>query len=133
VTAVVGGQVPIGSTSLPPARPLVREERLRGIAVTEARRDPALPDVPTVAEQGFAGFEALTWFGLLAPAGRSAAIAERMNAEVNRALVAPEVKQRLDAAGFAPDTRSRAEFAAFLGTEVAKWAEMVRVSGATAD
>ncbi len=133
VTAVVGGQVPIGSTSLPPALAMVREGRLRGIAVTGARRDPALPDVPTVAEQGYPGFEALTWFGLMAPAGTPAAIADRMNEEINRALVAPEVKQRLDAAGFAPDARSRADFAAFLRLEVAKWAEVVRVSGATAD
>ena len=133
VTAVVGGQVPIGSTSLPPALALVREGRLRGIAVTGARRDPALPDVPTVAEQGFPGFEALTWFGLMAPAGTPAAATDRMNAEVNRALRAPEVSQRLDAAGFAPDPRSRAEFGAFLREEVAKWAGVVRVSGATAD
>jgi tripartite-type tricarboxylate transporter receptor subunit TctC len=127
VTAVVGGQVPIGSTSLPPALALVREGRLRGIAVTGARRDPALPDVPTVAEQGYPGFEALTWFGLMAPSGTPAAASDRMNAEVNRALRAPEVSQRLDAAGFAPDVRSRAEFATFLREEVAKWA------GVTAD
>jgi tripartite-type tricarboxylate transporter receptor subunit TctC len=133
VTAVVGGQVPIGSTSLPPALALVREGRLRGIAVTGARRDPALPDVPTVAEQGYPGFEALTWFGLMAPSGTPAAASDRMNAEVNRALRAPEVSQRLDAAGFAPDVRSRAEFATFLREEVAKWAGVVRASGATAD
>jgi tripartite-type tricarboxylate transporter receptor subunit TctC len=133
VTAVVGGQVPIGSTSLPPALALVREGRLRGIAVTGARRDPALPDVLAVAEQGFPGFEALTWFGLMAPAGTPAAATDRMNAEVNRALRAPEVSQRLDAAGFAPDPRSRPEFGAFLREEVAKWAGVVRVSGATAD
>jgi tripartite-type tricarboxylate transporter receptor subunit TctC len=133
VTAVVGGQVPIGSTSLPPALALVREGRLRGIAVTSARRDPALPDVPTVAEQGYTGFEALTWFGLMAPAGTPDAATERMNVEINRALGAPEVAQRLNAAGFVPDIRSRAAFGAFLREEVAKWAGVVRVSGATAD
>jgi len=130
---VVGGQVPIGSTSLPPALALVREGRLRGIAVTSARRDPALPDVPTVAEQGYPGFEALTWFGLMAPAGTPEAATERMNAEINRALRAPDVAQRLDAAGFVPDIRSRAAFGAFLREEVAKWAGVVRASGATAD
>ena len=132
VTAVVGGQVPMGSTSLPPALALVREGRLRGIAVTSLQRDPSLPDVPTVAEQGYPGFEALTWFGLMAPAGTPAAILDRMNAEVNRALTAGETKQRLDSMGFAPDPRSRADFAAYLRTEVTKWAEVVRVSGATA-
>jgi len=133
VTAVVAGQVPVSSTSLPPALPLVREGRLRGIAVTSLRRDAALPDVPTVAESGFPGFEALTWFALLAPAGTPAAIADRMNAEVNRALGSPEMRTRLDAMGFAPDARSRPDFAAYLRTEVAKWAEVVRVSGATAE
>ncbi len=133
VTAVVGGQVPIGSTSLPPALAMVREGRLRAIAVTGARRDRSLPDVPTVAEQGFPGFEALTWFAMMAPSGTPPAVTDRMNAEINRALGLPEVTQRLAAAGFAPDARSRADFAAFLRVEVAKWAEVVRVSGATAD
>ncbi|WP_270937413.1 tripartite tricarboxylate transporter substrate binding protein [Falsiroseomonas oryzae] len=133
VTAVVGGQVPIGSTSLPPALPMVREGRLRGIAVTSLRRDPALPEVPTVAEQGYPGFEALTWFGMVAPQGTPAAILDRMNAEVNRALASAEMRQRMDTMGFAPDTRSRAEFAVYLREEVAKWAGVVRASGATAD
>jgi tripartite-type tricarboxylate transporter receptor subunit TctC len=133
VTAVVGGQVPIGSTSLPPALPLVREGRIRGIAVTSLQRDPSLPDVPTVAEQGYPGFEALTWFGLMAPAGTPAEVAERMNVEVNRALRSAEVSQRLDRMGFAPDTRSRADFAAYMRAEVEKWAGVVRASGARAD
>ncbi|WP_372619778.1 tripartite tricarboxylate transporter substrate binding protein [Falsiroseomonas sp.] len=133
VTAVVGGQVPIGSTSLPPALPLVREGRIRGIAVTSLQRDPSLPDVPTVAEQGYPGFEALTWFGLMAPAGTPAEVTERMNVEVNRALRSPEVSQRLDRMGFAPDTRSRADFASYMRAEVEKWAGVVRASGARAD
>jgi len=133
VTAVVGGQVPVGSTSLPPALPMVRDGRLRGIAVTSLRRDPALPDVPTVAEQGFPGFEALTWFALTAPQGTPAGIADRMNAEINRALTSPELRQRLDAAGFVPDPRSRADFASYLKEEVTKWAAVVRASGATAE
>jgi tripartite-type tricarboxylate transporter receptor subunit TctC len=112
---------------------MVREGRLCGIAVTGARRDPALPDVPTVAEQGSAGFEALTWFGMMAPAGTPPAIADRTSAEVSRALSVPEVRQRLDAAGFAPDPRARPDFAGFLRAEVAQRAEVVRVSGATAD
>ncbi len=133
VTAVVGGQVPIGSTSLPPALPMVRDGRLRGIAVTSLRRDPSLPDVPTVAEQGFPGFEALTWFGLMAPPGTPAAITDRMNAEVNRVLAGAETKARLDAMGFVPDLRDRPAFAVYLREEVAKWANVVRISGATAD
>jgi tripartite-type tricarboxylate transporter receptor subunit TctC len=133
VTAVVGGQVPVGSTSLPPALPMVREGRLRGIAVTSLRRDPSLPEVPTVAEQGFPGFEALTWFAMVAPPGTPAAICDRVNAEVNRALTSPELGQRLNAAGFVPDPRPRDAFAAYLRDEVKKWAEVVRASGATAN
>jgi tripartite-type tricarboxylate transporter receptor subunit TctC len=133
VTAVVGGQVPVGSTSLPPALPMVREGRLRGIAVTSLRRDPSLPDVPTVAEQGFPGFEALTWFAMVAPPGTPAEICDRMNVEVNRALTSPELRPRLNAAGFVPDPRPRDAFAAYLREEVGKWAEVVRLSGARAE
>jgi tripartite-type tricarboxylate transporter receptor subunit TctC len=133
VTAVVGGQVPIGSTSLPPALPLIRDGKIRAIAVTSAQRDPSLPETPTVAEQGFPGFEALTWFALFAPAGTPAEVTERMNVEVNRALVAPELKARLDSMGFAPDPRDRPALAAFLREEVTKWAGVVRASGATVD
>ncbi|WP_439547755.1 tripartite tricarboxylate transporter substrate binding protein [Falsiroseomonas sp.] len=133
VTAVVGGQVPIGSTSLPPALPMVRDGRLRGIAVTSLRRDPALPDVPTVAEQGFPGFEALTWFGLMAPHGTPAAITDRMNAEVNKVLTSAETRGRLDAMGFVPDARDRPAFASYLAEEVTKWAGVVRASGASAE
>ncbi|WP_426959169.1 tripartite tricarboxylate transporter substrate binding protein [Muricoccus radiodurans] len=133
VTAVVAGQVPVGSTSLPPALPLVREGRIRPIAVTGLRRDPALPEVPTVAESGFPDFEALTWFALMAPPGTPAAVTERMNAEVNRALAAPEMRARLDAMGFLPAAMDRAGYGAYLRAEVAKWAEVVRTSGATAE
>ncbi|WP_170979340.1 tripartite tricarboxylate transporter substrate binding protein [Roseomonas sp. HF4] len=133
VIAVVGGQVPIGSTSLPPALALVREGRLRGIAVTSLARDPALPDVPTVAEQGHPGFEALTWFGLMAPAGTPAEIADRMNAEVNRALASAEVRQMLDRLGFVADARSRGAFGTYIRAEIEKWAGVVRASGAQAD
>jgi tripartite-type tricarboxylate transporter receptor subunit TctC len=133
VTAVVAGQVPIGSTSLPPALPLIREGRLRAVAVTGLARDPSLPQVPTVAEQGFPGFEALTWFALMAPAGTPAPILDQLNTEVNRALASAEMRQRLDAMGFAPARMGRPEFAAYLRAEVTKWAGVVRVSGATSD
>ncbi len=133
VTAVVAGQAPVGSTSLPPALPLIREGRLRAIAVTGARRDPALPEVPTVAEQGFPGFEALTWFALMTPAGTPAPLLDRLNEAVNAALATPALQERLDAMGFAPAPMRRPEFAAYLRAEVTKWAEVVRIAGATAD
>ncbi len=133
VTAVVAGQAPVASTSLPPALPMIRDGRIRAIAVTSAARDPALPDVPTVAEQGFPGFEALTWFGLFAPHDTPAPIAQRLNAAINAALATPALRERLDAMGFAPAPMTRDAFAAYLRGEVAKWAEVVRTSGSTVD
>jgi len=133
VTAVVAGQAPVASTSLPPALPMIRDGRIRALAVTSAARDPALPEVPTVAEQGFPGFEALTWFALFAPRDTPAPIAQRLNAAVNAALATPALRERLDGMGFAPAPMTQAAFAAYLRAEVTKWAEVVRISGSTVD
>jgi len=133
ITAVVGGQVPIASTSMPPALPMIREGRLRPIAVMSLRRDPALPNVPTVAESGFPGFEALTWFAMLAPRGTPPAVLDRLNAEVAKALATPEVAARLQNLAFQPTPMPRAEVATYIRDEVAKWAAVVRSSGATAE
>ena len=103
------------------------------IAVTSAQRSPALPDVPTVNEQGFSSFDDLTWFGFFAPAGTPPEIVNRMNAEINRALEAPDVKERLAQLGFDFRRNTPAEFAAFLKAEVVKWAQAVKDSGAKAD
>ncbi|MBR0657551.1 Bug family tripartite tricarboxylate transporter substrate binding protein [Plastoroseomonas arctica] len=133
VTAVVAGQAPVASTSLPPALPMIRDGRIRALAVTSAARDPALPEVPTVAEQGFTGFEALTWFALFAPKDTPAPVAERLNAAIDAALATPALRERLDSMGFAAAPMTRAAFAAYLRAEVAKWAEVVRTSGSTVD
>ena len=133
VTAVVGGQAPIGSTSLPPALPLLRDGAVRGIALAGARRDPRLPDLPTVAEQGFPGFEASTWFAVLAPARTPAAIADRLHEEIEAALATPELRDRLAALAFAATPTPRPALAALITAEAAKWAEVVRASGATAE
>jgi len=133
VTAVVGGQVPIGSTSMPPAVPLIKGNRIRGLAVTSAKRSPALPEVPTVAEQGFPGFADYTWFGFFAPAGTPMPIVNKLNAEIQRALQAPDVKERLAALSFDVTPNTAAEFAKTLQAEVAQYAKVVKVSGAKAD
>lgn len=132
-TAVVANQAPIGSTSLPPALPLIREGRVRGIAVAGARRDPTLPDLPTVAEQGFPGFEASTWFGLFAPARMPAEAVRRLVAEVPRAMAAPDLVQRLAAQSLTDPGLTGEAAAAFVRREAARWAEVVRSSGATAE
>jgi tripartite-type tricarboxylate transporter receptor subunit TctC len=131
--AVVGKQVPIGCTSVPPAVPHLQGGRLKPIAVTTAARSQILPNVPTVAESGFPGFDDHTWFSFFAPAGTPPAIVSRLNKEINRILQLPEVKQRLDAQSlvFSPNTPQ--QFAAALKVEVARYAKMVKESGARAD
>ncbi|MSQ89565.1 MAG: tripartite tricarboxylate transporter substrate binding protein [Betaproteobacteria bacterium] len=133
VGAAVGGHTQISSTSMPPAVPQVKAGRVRAIAVTSAQRSPALPDVPTVNEQGFSGFDDLTWVGFFAPAGTPAEIVKRLNAELNRAFASPEVRDRLAALGLESRPNSPADFAAFLREEVLKWAQAVKESGAKAD
>ena len=133
VTAVVGNQVPIASTSMPPAVPHVKAHRVRPIAVTTARRSAILPNVPTVAESGFANFADHTWFSLFAPAGTPPAIVARLNAEINRVMQLPDVKERLDALSLEFTPNTPAQFAATIREEIPRYAQMVKQSGAKAD
>jgi tripartite-type tricarboxylate transporter receptor subunit TctC len=131
--AAVGGHTQISSTSMPPSVTHVRAGRLRGIAVTSAQRSPALPDVPTVNEQGFSGFDDLTWTAVFVAAGTAQDIVNRLNSELNRALSAPDVRERLAQLGLDWKSNTSGEFAAFLRDEVQKWAKAVKDSGAKAD
>jgi tripartite-type tricarboxylate transporter receptor subunit TctC len=131
--AAVAGHTQVSCTSLPPAVAHVKGGRLRPIAVTSAQRSPALPDVPTVNEQGFSGFDDLTWTGFFAPAGTPQDLVNRINSEITRALAAPDVRERLASLGLEWKPNTPAEFAAFLREEVPKWAKAVKDSGARAD
>lgn len=133
VTAAVAGQTQISSTSMPPAVPQVKAGKLRAIAVTSAQRSAALPDVPTVNEQGFRDFDDLTWIGFFAPAGTAAGIVQRLNAEINRIVEMPDVKEKLAQSGLTSKPNSPAEFAAFIRDEIPKWAKAIKDSGAKAD
>jgi tripartite-type tricarboxylate transporter receptor subunit TctC len=133
VGAAVAGQTQISSTSMPPAVPQVKAGKLRPIAVTSAQRSPALPDVPTMNEQGMKNFDDLTWIAFFAPAGTPPDVVARLNAEVNKALQNPEVKEKLVGLGFDVKPQSAAEFGTFLREEVAKWAQAVKDSGAKVD
>ena len=133
VGAAVAGHTQISSTSMPPAVPQVKGGRVRAIAVTSAQRSPALPDVPTVNEQGFSGFDDLTWTGFFAPAGMSQDLVNRLNSEINRSLSAPDVRERLAQLGLEWRSNTSGEFATFLRDEVQKWAKAVKDSGAKAD
>ncbi|RPJ46842.1 MAG: tripartite tricarboxylate transporter substrate binding protein [Betaproteobacteria bacterium] len=132
-SAVVGNQVPVGSTSMPPAVPFVKNGRLRAIAVTTAKRSAVLPDVPTVAESGFPGFDDYTWFSVFAPAGVPAAVVNQVNRDFTRALQSPVARERLSALSLEFFPNTPAEFAARLKTEVAKYAQIVKQSGARVD
>jgi tripartite-type tricarboxylate transporter receptor subunit TctC len=133
VGAAVAGHTQVSSTSMPPAVPHARAGRVRPLAVTSAQRSPALPDVPTVNEQGLSGFDDLTWTAFFAPAGMPQELVDRLNAEVNRALAAPDVAARLAQLGLAWKPNSSGEFAAFLRSEVEKWEKAVKDSGAKAE
>jgi tripartite-type tricarboxylate transporter receptor subunit TctC len=133
VMAAVSLQTPISSTSMPPAVPQVKAGKLRAIAVTSAARSSALPDVPTVNEQGFKDFDDLTWIGFFAPAGTPPEIVNRMNSEINRIVEQPEMKEKLAQNGLTSTRNSPAEFGTFLRAEIAKWAKAVKDSGAKAD
>ena len=130
---VVGGQVTMTFDNITTAWPLVKGGKLRALAVTTAKRSPIAPDVPTLAESGLAGYEIGSWQGVFAPAGVTAEIVKRFNAEIVRIVNAPDVRQKLVDMGAEPASNTPEEFAAMVKTEVAKWADVVRKSGATVD
>ena len=130
---VVGGQVTMTFDNITTAWPLVKGGKLRALAVTTAKRSPIAPDVPTLAESGLAGYEIGSWQGVFAPAGVPAEIVKRFNAEIVRIINAPDVRQKLVDMGAEPAPNTSEEFAAMVKAEVAKWADVVRKSGATVD
>jgi tripartite-type tricarboxylate transporter receptor subunit TctC len=129
VTDVIGGQIAATFANALTAKPQVDAGRVRALAITGPRRIDALPGVPPVAEAGVPGYEAMQWYGLLAPAGTSAAIVERLNAEALKALRSAEMKERLAADGAEPLGGSPAEFAALIRRELDKWTRVARAAG----
>ena len=129
VAAVIANQVPAGCVAMPPATQHIQGGRLRALAVTSAKRSPALSDVPTMAEAGIPGQEADTLQGLLVPAGTPQAVVQKLHAAVVKILAQPEVKERVVALGFDVVASSPQEFAAQIKSEVAKWARVVHAAG----
>lgn len=133
LAATIGGQTQLASVALPAAVELVKSGRVRGLVVTGSKRSAALPEVPTVAESGFPGFEDVTWVGVFAPAKTPDAVLQRINREVARLQQDTDFQARLAAAGFEPLGGSVAEARAYLHKELAKWAKVVKDTGAQAN
>jgi tripartite-type tricarboxylate transporter receptor subunit TctC len=125
-TDVLGGQLPLGVVDLPSAISNVKAGKLRALAVTSSRRVSVAPEIPTFAEAGVPGYESIGWFGAVAPARTPAPIIERLNAEMAAALAAPDVRERMLAAGVEPLTDTPQEFAAFIHAENRKWARVIK-------
>jgi len=130
---VLAGHASLYFTSPIAAQPFVQSGRLRQIAVTSGKRFPPLPDVPTIAEGGYRDIDMTSWWGLLAPAGTPADIVDKLNAATVKALNSAEVKERLASQGAMVVTNTPNEFAAYIKSEIAKWARIVAASGARLD
>ena len=133
---MIGGSADVMFDNLPSSMQQIKGGKLVALAVTSAQRSPALPDVPTVAEAGgpaLKGYEASSWFGLLAPAGTPTDIVNRIQQEVAKSLGAPALKEKLQAQGAIPSGNTPAEFAQLIDSEHKKWAKVVKDSGATVD
>ena len=126
IVDLIAGQVQVMSDNAQSIGPHVKAGRLRGLAVTTANRAAAYPDLPTVAEAGVPGFEIAPWAGYIAPAGVSKRIIARLNAELNKTLTVPAVRDRLIEMGLEPSGGTPEEFSAFIRKEVAKWSDVAK-------
>ena len=130
---LLGGQVQLMFSTMPPALPHVKDGKLRALAVTSAKRSPAAPDLPTLDEIALPGFEANTWHGVVVPAGTPRAIIARLNREIVAILHLPDVVERFSSQGAEALGSTPEEFAAYIRSETLKWAKVVRDSGAKAE
>jgi tripartite-type tricarboxylate transporter receptor subunit TctC len=126
VTDLISGQVDATFTGGPAVMPHVKSGRLRALAVSSSRRMAAFPDVPTVAESGYPGFEADQWYGVVAPAGTPAELVTRLNLAINKILAQPEVAQQLAGEGAEPVQATPQAFAELIAREIPRWREVVR-------
>lgn len=123
--AVISGEVPVAFSTAPVAVPHIKSGRLRALAVSSAKRNSALPDVPTVAESGVAGYDMINWYGTVVPTGTPAVAINRLNTDINKALKLPDVQQRLAGLGADPLGGTAAEFGAYIKSEIAKYTKVV--------
>ena len=129
LTDVMSGVVPVGIQNAGAAMPLVRDGRVRGIAVTSLKRSASAPDLPTLAEQGFPGFEATSWFALMGPAGLPKPIVDKVRAESLKALADPELQKKVAAMGLEPVGSTPEETRAAIATDIPKWGQVIKDAG----
>ena len=130
---LLGGRVTMMFDNLPSSLPLVREGKLRALGVTSPRRSPAAPDIPTLSEAGLPGFEAVSWFALFAAPGTPKPVADKLSTQVAEVLKQPDVAKKLSDLGLEPVGSTPDELARYQQTEIAKWAKVVKESGATVE
>ena len=130
---VIAGQVPLAFSTIPGALPHIQAGRMLPLAVSGARRSPALPNVPTVAEAGVPGYEATTWYPILVPAGTPGSVVERLNTELNGIVRSPDMKERFQAMGIDAIGSTPEALAAHIKAELRKWEKVVQLSGARVD
>ena len=130
---LLGGRVTMMFDNLPSSLPLVREGKLRALGVTSPKRSPAAPDIPTLSEAGLPGFEAVSWFALFAAPGTPKPVADKLSTQVAEVLKQPDVAKKLSDLGLEPVGSTPDELARYQQTEIAKWAKVVKESGATVE
>jgi tripartite-type tricarboxylate transporter receptor subunit TctC len=129
-TDVMAGQIQLSFASTPGSMPVVKAGKVKALAVTSAKRIAKLPDVPTIAESALPGYEGSVWYGVVAPASTPREIVQRLNREIAQILDQPMHRERMIAADFEPTTSTPEQFARFIRSETAKWAKVVKASGA---
>ena len=130
---VIGGQVPMMFDTSVVAGPFIESGKVRALAVTSAKRTPQLPNVPTMAESGVAGYDLQSWQAIFAPAGTPAPILLRLQSEVAKIIKSPEIQERLGKLGMEPSAMTAEQFAAFQASEIAKWAKVIKVGNIKID
>src|SRR5688572_18455694 len=129
INDAIGGSIAMAVVSVPGLAPFVKAGRLRGLAVTSVKRASAMPEIPTIAEQGYPGFDVNYWLGLMGPAKLPAAVVQRINQEVNVAIKAQEVREQFIFNGFEPTGGTPDEFTALVKREIKEWADVVKKTG----
>jgi tripartite-type tricarboxylate transporter receptor subunit TctC len=133
VPELLSGQVAMLFDNMVTVQPHIKSGRLKALGISTSRRSPLMPEVPTIAEAGVPGFETLTWFGILAPAGTPVAIVQRLNAEINKALTDAEVRDRFAQLGFEPTGGTQAQFAAMMRADTLQWVKVVHDANVKAE